>query len=292
MIHNMVCGGGGGSGGTLTVTGVAGHTVTATKDGKSYTRIVNSSGVAVFKGLETGEWILTMTGDGQTATRTVTVTADYAVTITYFAATISITYPAASTCTVQNSSGTTVASDSNTGEDAKTWACTVGAADTYTITATDGSKSKDTTVEITADGQSESVTLSYELVLFDGGDITALTGGWDASKTTTSGLSSSVGTTISLSASDDTGVARAITLTTKNAIDFTGYSTLLATVSSCKGGGTMKVGSSASVSINTAGNVSLDVSGISSSKTIAFEVSAYLNTTSSAKLVITKVWLE
>ena len=48
--------GGGGSGGTLTVTGIAGHTVTATKDGKTYTRTFNSSGTAVFKGLSTGTW--------------------------------------------------------------------------------------------------------------------------------------------------------------------------------------------------------------------------------------------
>ena len=68
--------GGGGSGGTLTVTGIVGHTVTATKDGKTYTRTFNSIGVAVFKGLSTGTWILTMTGNGQTATRTVEITAD------------------------------------------------------------------------------------------------------------------------------------------------------------------------------------------------------------------------
>ena len=156
--------GGGGSGGTLTVTGIAGHTVTATKDGKTYTRTFNSSGVAVFKGLSTGTWTLTMTGDGQTATRTVDVNADYAVTITYFSATINITYPATSTCVVTNSGGQTVASDTNTGSSTKTWTATVGTTGTYTVTATatDGSgKTRSTTVDITTDGQSESVTLKY-----------------------------------------------------------------------------------------------------------------------------------
>ncbi len=173
--------GGGGSGGTLTVTGIAGHTVTATKDGKTYTRTFNSGGVAVFKGLSTGTWTLTMTGGGQTATRTVDVTADYAVTITYFSATINVTYPANSTCVVTDSSGATIASNTNTGTDTKTWTATVNATGTYTVTATEtdsSGKSKSQNVEITADGQSVSMTLSYELVLFDGGDNTAVTGGW------------------------------------------------------------------------------------------------------------------
>ena len=174
--------GGGGSGGTLTVTGIAGHTVTATKDGKTYTRTFNSSGVAVFKGLSTGTWTLTMTGDGQTATRTVDVNADYAITITYFSATINITYPATSTCVVTNSGGQTVASDTNTGSSTRTWTATVGATGTYTVTATatDGSgKSKSTTVSITADGQSKSVKLTYETYYYNKGDrCNAVTGGW------------------------------------------------------------------------------------------------------------------
>lgn len=163
--------GGGGSGGTLTVTGIAGHTVTATKGGKTYTRTFNSGGVAVFKGLSTGTWTLTMTGDGQTSTKTIKITSDYSTSIAYFSATISITYPAKSTCVVKNSGGTTVASNTNTGTSAKTWTATVNATGTYTVTATatDGSgKSKSQSVSITADGQSESVTLSYELVILNG----------------------------------------------------------------------------------------------------------------------------
>ncbi len=161
--------GSGGVGATLTITGVAGDICNITGNGKTYTKTFDSSGQAVFKGLATGEYTVTMTDGEQTSTKTVTVTADYATAITYFAATISITYPATSTCTVANSSGETVASDTNTGTDAKTWTATVEAVDTYTITATatDGSKTKSATVEITAEGQSENVTLSYDLVLLD-----------------------------------------------------------------------------------------------------------------------------
>lgn len=176
-------GGSSGSGGTLTVTGIAGDIVTVSKDGKTYTRTFNSSGVAVFKGLSTGTWTVTMTNSaGQTATRTVEITADYTLTIAYFSATISITYPAQSTCVVKNSSGTQVASDTNTSAGTKTWTAMVDAAGAYTITATatDGSgKTKSATVSITADGQSASVTLSYELVLFNNGVVSGYA--WDSS---------------------------------------------------------------------------------------------------------------
>ena len=164
--------GGSGYGGTLTVTGIAGHTVTATKDGKTYTRTFNSGGVAVFKGLSTGTWTVTMSGNGQTATRTVTITADYSLTIAYFSATIKVTYPAKSKCVIKNSSGTQVASNTNTGTSAKTWTATVNAKGTYTVTATatDGSgKTKSTTVSITVEGQVETVELVYEFILYDNG---------------------------------------------------------------------------------------------------------------------------
>lgn len=180
--------GGGGSGGTLTVTGIAGHTVTATKDSKTYTRTFNSGGVAVFKGLSTGTWTITMSGNGQTATRTVTITADYSLTIAYFSATIKVTYPAKSKCVIKNSSGTQVASNTNTGTTAKTWNATVNAKGTYTVTATatDGSgKTKSTTVSITADGQVKTATLVYEMVLWEAGadQNTSITGGFAANDT-------------------------------------------------------------------------------------------------------------
>ena len=187
MIFNMV-GGGGGSGATLVVSSPANVSVTVSKDDKSYTKNSGSLGSATFKGLATGTWTVTISGNGQTATKTIVITADYAITIAFFSASINITYPATSTCVVTNSGGQTVASDTNTGSSTKTWTATVNATGTYTVTATatDGSgKSKSTTVSITADGQSSSVTLSYELVLFDkdsGIDRTDITGGWSKYK--------------------------------------------------------------------------------------------------------------
>ena len=167
-------GGGGGSGGTLVVTSSGAGTVTVSNTalGKSYSKTVAAGGSVTFKGLKTGEWTVTLSNGTQTTTRSVTINADYSVSVAYFSATISITYPAASTCVVTNSGGQTVASDTNTGTSTKTWTATVGATGTYTVTATatDGSgKSKSQSVSITADGQSESVTLSYELYIFKAG---------------------------------------------------------------------------------------------------------------------------
>lgn len=173
MIFNMV-GGSGGSGATLVVSSPANVSVTVSKDDKSYTKNSGSLGSTTFKGLATGTWTVTISGNGQTATKTIEITADYSTTIAFFSATINITYPAKSTCVVKNSGGTTVASDTNTGSSTKTWTATVNATGTYTVTATatDGSgKSKSQSVEITSEGQSVSVTLSYQLVAFDNGVI-------------------------------------------------------------------------------------------------------------------------
>lgn len=171
MIFNMV-GGGGGSGATLVVSSPVNVSVTVSKDDKSYTKNSGSLGSATFKGLSTGTWTVTISGNGQTATKTIEITADYAITIAFFSATINITYPANSNCVVANSGGQTVASDTNTTSSTKTWTAIVSATGTYTVTATatDGSgNSKSQSVEITSDGQSVSMTLSYQLHLFEAG---------------------------------------------------------------------------------------------------------------------------
>lgn len=168
MIFNMV-GGGGGSGATLVVSSPVNVSVTVSKDDKSYTKNSGSLGSTTFKGLATGTWTVTISGNGQTATRTIEITADYAITITFFSAFINITYPATSTCVVTDSSGQTVASDTNTTSSTKTFTATVNATGTYTVTATatDGSgNTKSESVEITSEGQSVSVTLSYTVFVF------------------------------------------------------------------------------------------------------------------------------
>ena len=68
---------GGGSGAALTVNAPAGCTVTVSKDGKTKTKTAGADGVAVFKGLSTGEWTVTITDGEKTASKPVTILADF-----------------------------------------------------------------------------------------------------------------------------------------------------------------------------------------------------------------------
>ena len=140
---------GGGSGGTstsLTVNAPAGCTVTVSKDGKTKTKVAGADGVAVFKGLATGTWTVTITDGTQTAQKAVTITADYSTAITFFSATIHVTYPAGSTCTATDGATTLQAPDTS-----GTWDCVVPNAGTWTISSTAAKWQEEVTV--TADGQ-------------------------------------------------------------------------------------------------------------------------------------------
>ena len=83
---------------------------------------------------------------------------------TSFSATISITYPAGSTCKVTNYKKTWTAPNTS-----GSWTFKANEVGYYTVKAVSGSKSKEKEVLITAEGQSESVELVYEFVLYDNG---------------------------------------------------------------------------------------------------------------------------
>lgn len=79
-------------------------------------------------------------------------------------AAISVTYPAGSTCTCTDGTKTLkLKGTSGQGFFLIPYAAT------WTVTATDGTNSKSQSVEITSEGQSVSVTLIYELVLYENG---------------------------------------------------------------------------------------------------------------------------
>ena len=205
---------GGGAGGILTVTAPAGVAVTVSNGEKSKAKISGVSGVVTFKGLKTGTWTVTISDGEQTATREVTVTADYTVVIAFFSATINITYPAGSTCTATDGTTTLTAPDTS-----GTWACVVPNAGTWTIAATDGDKAKSDVVTITTDGQSESVTLQYITYLFKDGDTCdALTGGWNLLSSTVDAENQA------LKLSPPAG--KTANAWTKNAVDLTEYGTI------------------------------------------------------------------
>ena len=160
---------------TIIVTAPTGSTVTC-KMGSTTKTASEKNGTWTFSGLDIGTWTITATKGSSIATQDVDITrltVEY-VTITYFSATINVTYPAGSTCTC--SDGTTTLTAPNT---SGSWTCIVYNAGTWTATATDGDKSKSADVVITTDGQTESVTLLYITYLFkDGETYDSLTGGW------------------------------------------------------------------------------------------------------------------
>ena len=156
-------GGSGGSGAALTVNAPAGVTVTVSKDGKSKNKTANSSGIAVFKGLSTGEWTVTITDGEKTASKPVTIIADFNKTITFFSATIHVTYPAGSKCTATDGVTTLTAPDTS-----GTWDCVVPNAGTWTVSE-DGIGISDT-CEIMSNGQEEHINLC-ELVIFRSGKL-------------------------------------------------------------------------------------------------------------------------
>lgn len=309
MIFNMV-GGGGGNGATLVVSSPANVSVTVSKDDKSYTKNSGSLGSATFKGLSTGTWTVTISGNGQTATRTIEITADYAITIAFFSATINITYPANSTCVVANSSGQTVASDTNTGTSTKTWTATVNATGTYTVTATatdSSGKTKSATVSITADGQSATVTLTYELVLFDNGVVSGYK--WDSSNfdsgygdaKVSNGLIYLYGYTWDNNISLQSGWGE---IGISSAIDLSDYSTLkvrLNKIDSADGTAKIQVGTTAlgdntatkKVTLTAGTTTSLDISSITGSKYISLYAQSDTSTYGNMiKAYFDKVWLE
>ena len=304
---------GGQTGATLTVTSSGAGTITVsnTSLGKSYSRSVAAGGgSAVFKGLATGTWTVKLSNGTQTSTKTITITADYSLTIAYFSATIKVTYPAKSTCVIKNSSGTQVARNTNTGTSAKTWTATVNAKGTYTITATatDGSgKTKSTTVSITTDGQSKSVTLTYELVLFNNGVVSGYA--WDSSNFDSSygdakvsnGLIYLYGYTWDNNISLQSGWGE---IGISSAIGLSDYSTLkvrLKKIDSADGTVKIQVGTTAlgdntatkKVTLTAGTTTSIDISSITGSKYISLYAQSNTGTYGNMiKAYFDKVWLE
>lgn len=277
---------GGGSGGTLTVTAPANVTVTVSKDGKSKIKNSGTSGVVVFKGLATGTWTVTITGDGKTAQKNVVITTDYSTVIAFFAATINITYPAGSTCTC--SDGTTTISAPDT---SGTWTCIVPNAGTWTVAATDGVENTSESVSITTDGQTVAVELSYYTYLFKPNtDTTNVTGGWQLNS---NGSLDSAGDQLVATFTNAYNYGKAFNVATINKIDFTEFTTLVATckaadknnaapssatfaVASTQAGfnaaGTASTKVASTTFSNSTTTVQIDVSGISGSYYVTFVV--------------------
>lgn len=184
-------------------------------------------------------------------------------------AAIGVSYPEGSTCTCTDGAKTLKLKNTS-GQGI----FLIPYAATWTVTAVSGSKSTSKTVSITAGGQVETVTLTFETILFDGGDNTSVTGGW-AYTITNSGYGSAdvrgdnltVGTTLywlpgrgwnggGTDQKNRSGYAH-----TKNKIDVTNYNTITAVSNYAEGH--LTVGN-ASVALKV-GTVSLDISALTGS---------------------------
>lgn len=128
-------------------------------------------------------------------------------------------FPVGSVCTCTNGTRTMTAGDTS-----GFWLFANLEIGTWTITATDGTDSVSKTVEITAEGQSENVELSFGQYFYNKGDeYTDITGGW------VKGTSSAVLGTFSKNAesmSIATGSNTVMIIGTGIAIDMSPYKTL------------------------------------------------------------------
>ena len=153
---------------------------------------------------------------------------------TSFSATISITYPSGSTCTVSNYKKTWTAPNT-TGS----WTFKANEVGYYTVKAVSGNKSREKEVLITAEGQVATATLSYETVLFDATDNTSITGGWQQKNyfdgygtcSISNGLIQVVGST----AYGGAAAAYMVMYLTKNKIDLTEATSLKAQTGTING---------------------------------------------------------
>ena len=165
-------GGSGGTGATLTVTAPALCTVSISKDGKTKTKTAGADGLAVFKGLETGTWMLAITDGSNTASKPIMIRTDYSDRISFAMATITIRYWPGYDCCVTINGHTEYAPDKS-----GIWAYPAYGPFTMTVAATYGEDIVERSVEVSADDP-QSISLCY---LFDHGkEISVITGGWDA----------------------------------------------------------------------------------------------------------------
>lgn len=213
----------GGSGGTLTVTAPAGVTVTVTKDGKTKTKVAGTDGVAVFKGLSTGDWTVTITDGTHTASKTVTITLDYAAAITFFTATLHITYPAGAACAVTNGDTILTAPDTS-----GIWECTVTEPGDWIIRY----QGKDwQTLSVTEDKSTVNAYPGY--LYYNGNQCQSVTGGWTSvSKKNANIVFNDQNIAIDSLKSTDQPAGTAFTA---NSCNIAGFSTLRADVEMIKG---------------------------------------------------------
>jgi predicted Rdx family selenoprotein len=242
------------SSGTLTVTAPAGATVTVSKDGKTKTRTAGADGVVVFRGLQSGTWTLSIMDGDQKNSKSVEIVSDYATSITFFAATIHITYPAGSTCTATDGTTTLTAPDTS-----GTWDLQVTETGTWTIKLNNGFYES-----LVLDQSVSDYTVDKWYLYKDGNHYNDLTGGFEKYQSFNAGGSHSLNDA-DLTITRNAGGSYRIKAV--NLIDLTKFTTLLMTgsvVSGSRGGCFLRVfNSSGSEICSSALNNAVDIKSAS-----------------------------
>lgn len=213
-------------------------------------------------------------------------------------AAICVNFPAGATCTCSGN-GKTWAAGSPGGE----WVFVVQKDGEYTVAATDGTTTKTQTVTIEGEGDFAIVGLSFWAgELFDNGEqFISATGGWDRNTSAKAyypaGGTASVDSTINVHGIKDSYSA---IVSTKNAIDFTGWSRLYYTVASIGNEVHLSISKNATIAAGediytsyaarqdhtNTGTFHVDLAAIQGEHTIA--IYSFHSSTST----ISKVWLE
>ena len=217
-------------------------------------------------------------------------------------ASIVVSYPAGSTCTCTLGSKVLTAKDTS-----GKWVFGLPSTGNWVVKAVSGSKSKSKAVSITAEGQVETVTLSYELVLFNNGVVSGYA--WDSSNAESSygraqvsgGLINLWGYTWDNNISLQPGWGE---IGISSAIGLSDYSTLkvrLKKINSADGTAKIQVGTTAlgdntatkTVTLTAGTTTSLDISSITGSKYISLYARSATSTYgNSIDAYFDKVWLE
>lgn len=213
--------GGGGSGEALLVNAPAGASVTATDGSRTLTKIADSAGRVIFNKLAFGTWTISITDGDNTDSKEIEIMPYYKAGLSFFKATIHITYPAGIVCTVTDGTTTLVAPDT-TG----IWNCIVPNAGTWTAKLKTGLEE---TVTLTISGEEATINKWY---VFKNGDLrTNLTGGWTIVKKRSPNAAFEDN---KFHASMETTNQPAALITTNNALNLTGFKTLCASANMTK----------------------------------------------------------
>ena len=140
----------------IIATVTSGATVTATKGSLSVSG-TSVNGTCTLTVPEAGTWSVSATLGGQTSdTKTVSITGSYAVSLTLFSATITVTVDSGASVTLKKG-GTTIATKTSNG----TVVFTVTETGTYTIVATKNGQTTSGSVNVVSGTTSYSLTLSF-----------------------------------------------------------------------------------------------------------------------------------